>query len=50
MSDELKKLAAYDIKVEMPDIGDSLQAVRNYRLTHEYEPGPGSKRRSRSDR
>lgn len=50
MSDELKKLAAYDIKVELPDIGDSLQAVRNYRLTHEYESGPGSRRRSRSDR
>lgn len=50
MSDELKKLAAYDIKVELPDIGDSLQAVRNYRLTHEYVPGQGSKRRSKAGR
>ena len=50
MSDELKKLASYDIKVELPDIGDSLQAVRNYRLTHEYVPGSGFKRRSKAGR
>ena len=38
MSDELKKLAASDISIELPDISSSLQAVRNYRLTHENEP------------
>lgn len=31
----LKKLAASSISIELPDIGASLQAVRNYRLTHE---------------
>jgi len=50
MSDELKKLVSYDIKVELPDIGDSLQAVRNYRLTHEYVPGSGFKRRPKAGR
>ncbi len=35
MSDGLKKLAASDISIELPDIGASLQAVRNYRLTRE---------------
>ena len=50
ISDELKKLAAYNIKVELPDIGDSLQAVRNYRLTHEYVPGSGFKRRPKAGR
>ncbi|MGA9665558.1 MAG: uroporphyrinogen-III C-methyltransferase [Gallionella sp.] len=50
MSDTLKKLAGYDIKLDLPDIGDSLQAVRNYRLTHEYAPGPDSKPRSRAGR
>jgi uroporphyrin-3 C-methyltransferase len=35
MSEGLKKLAASDISIELPDISDSLQAVRNYRLTHE---------------
>lgn len=35
MSDELKKLAASDISIQLPDINPSLQAVRNYRLTHE---------------
>jgi uroporphyrin-III C-methyltransferase len=38
MSDELKKLSASDISIELPDIGASLQAVRNYRLTRENEP------------
>ena len=31
----LKKLGAASISVEMPDLGASLQAVRNYRLTRE---------------
>jgi len=35
MSDGLKKLAASDISIELPDISAGLQAVRNYRLTHE---------------
>jgi uroporphyrin-3 C-methyltransferase len=35
MQDELKKLAASDISIELPDISTSLQAVRNYRLTRE---------------
>src|SRR5450631_106884 len=35
MSDGLKKLAATNINIEMPDINSSLQAVRNYRLTRE---------------
>jgi uroporphyrin-III C-methyltransferase len=38
MSDELKKLSASDIGIELPDISASLQAVRNYRLTRENEP------------
>ena len=38
MSDGLKKLVASDIRIEIPDISASLQAVRNYRLTHENEP------------
>jgi uroporphyrin-3 C-methyltransferase len=38
MSDELKKLSASDISIELPDISASLQAVRNYRLTRENEP------------
>ena len=37
MSDGLKKLAASDISIDLPDISLSLQAVRNYRLTHENE-------------
>ena len=43
MSDALKKLAATDIRVEIPDISSSLQAVRNYRLTHESAPNPSVK-------
>ncbi len=38
MLDGLKKLAASDISIELPDISPSLQAVRNYRLTREREP------------
>ncbi|MDH4233694.1 MAG: uroporphyrinogen-III C-methyltransferase, partial [Gallionella sp.] len=34
----LKKLSASNIRVELPDISTSLQAVRNYRLTREREP------------
>jgi uroporphyrin-3 C-methyltransferase len=33
--DELDKLAAASINIELPDIGTSLQAVRSYRLSHE---------------
>lgn len=35
----LKKLAASSINIELPDISPSLQAVRNYRLTHEPRAG-----------
>ena len=35
MSEELKKLSASDIRIELSDISASLQAVRNYRLTRE---------------
>lgn len=35
MQATLKKLAAIDVGIELPDIGRSLQAVRNYRLIHE---------------
>jgi uroporphyrin-3 C-methyltransferase len=35
MLDGLKKLAAASINIELPDISLSLQAVRNYRLSHE---------------
>jgi len=38
MSEGLKKLAASDISIELPDISSSLKAVRNYRLAHEHEP------------
>jgi uroporphyrin-3 C-methyltransferase len=38
VSEVLKKLAASDISIEMPDISDSLQAVRNYRQMRENEP------------
>ncbi len=31
----LKKLAAYDISIALPDISPSLQAVRNFRLTRD---------------
>lgn len=35
MLDGLKKLEASSIDIELPDVGASLQAVRNYRLTHD---------------
>jgi uroporphyrin-3 C-methyltransferase len=35
MLSSLKKLADSSISIELPDISPSLQAVRNYRLTHE---------------
>ncbi|TAJ79925.1 MAG: hypothetical protein EPO42_05315 [Gallionellaceae bacterium] len=31
----LQKLAASSINIDLPDIGGSLEAVRNYRITHE---------------
>src|SRR3989338_493668 len=34
----LKKLASSSIRIQLPDISPSLQAVRNYRLTREIEP------------
>jgi len=34
----MKKLAVSNIRIELPDISTSLQAVRNYRLTRENEP------------
>ncbi len=46
VSDELKKLAASDISIEMPDISDSLRAVRNYRLMRENGPRPSYAGRS----
>jgi uroporphyrin-3 C-methyltransferase len=35
MLDGLKKLAVSSINIELPDIGAGLEAVRNYRLTHD---------------
>ncbi len=32
----LKKIAASPVSIELPDVSLSLQAVRNYRLTHEH--------------
>jgi len=32
----LKKVAASPVSIELPDVSPSLQAVRNYRLTHEH--------------
>jgi uroporphyrin-3 C-methyltransferase len=34
----LKKLAGSSVSVELPDVGQSLQAVRSYRLARESEP------------
>jgi uroporphyrin-III C-methyltransferase len=45
MSDALKKLAASDIRIEIPDISSSLQAVRKYRLTRESEPDAHAEKR-----
>lgn len=39
MLSELNKLSEASINIELPDIGGSLQAVRNYRLTHDNEAG-----------
>ena len=50
MSDGLKKLAASDISIELPDISPSLQAVRNYRLTRENEPKASFEGRARAAR
>jgi uroporphyrin-3 C-methyltransferase len=41
MSDGLKKLAASDISIELPDISASLKAVRNYRLMRDNETKTG---------
>lgn len=35
MLDGLKKLGAASINIDLPDVSASLQAVRNYRLTHD---------------
>ena len=34
----LKKIAASPVSIDLPDVSTSLQAVRNYRLTHEHAP------------
>ena len=34
----MKKIAASPVSIELPDVSPSLQAVRNYRLTHEHAP------------
>ena len=41
----LKKIAASPVSIELPDVSPSLQAVRNYRLTHEHaaERSPAKK-------
>lgn len=41
----LKKMAASPVSIELPDVSPSLQAVRNYRLTHEHaaDRGPAKK-------
>ena len=41
MLSSLKKLAVASISIELPDINPSLEAVRNYRLTHESSPERG---------
>lgn len=41
MQVELKKLAATRINVELPDISNSLQMLRNYLRTRENQPGAG---------
>lgn len=46
----LKKLASASIRIELPDINPSLQAVRNYRLTHEFEPKMNFDARSKVSR
>ncbi len=34
----MKRIAASPVSIELPDVSPSLQAVRNYRLTHEHAP------------
>jgi uroporphyrin-3 C-methyltransferase len=34
----MKKIAASPVSIDLPDVSPSLQAVRNYRLTHEHAP------------
>ena len=41
--DELGTLSAASINIELPDISDSLQAVRSYRLSHENAGDSGAK-------
>ncbi|HEU0188769.1 MAG TPA: uroporphyrinogen-III C-methyltransferase [Gallionella sp.] len=43
----LKNLEASSIHIELPDVSPSLQAVRNFRLTHENEPGASLNSRTR---
>jgi uroporphyrin-III C-methyltransferase len=50
MLEGLKKLAAADIRIELPDISPSLQAVRNYRLIRESEPKVRVEKRSKAAR
>jgi uroporphyrin-3 C-methyltransferase len=50
MIEGLKKLAAEDIRIELPDISPSLQAVRNYRLTRENEPKARFEKRPKASR
>lgn len=42
MTDELDKLAAASIRIDLPDISASLQAVRTYRLSHERASDAGN--------
>lgn len=46
----LKKLSSADIRIDVPDISHSLQAVRNYRLMREGEPRVSFERRPRAPR
>jgi len=46
----LKKLSLHNIRIELPDISPSLQAVRNYRLTREGEPRVSFEPRPRTAR
>jgi uroporphyrin-3 C-methyltransferase len=50
MLEGLKKLAVADIRIELPDISPSLQAVRNYRLTRENEPKARFEKRPKAAR
>ncbi|MDD5612986.1 MAG: uroporphyrinogen-III C-methyltransferase [Gallionella sp.] len=42
MLQELDKLASASIRIDLPDISPSLQAVRTYRLSHESSPDVNS--------